>query len=308
MSSVILTNWVGEIGMPIASKHCLQGEDPLHCLVEATKEVERNPKAPFVGVGGLPNMLGEMELDSAVMDGDTLEVGAVGALRGYASAVEVAHQLLKKTPHVLLVSDGAARFARECGIMEAPTLDPSAAQQYRAWKEKHFNSPDIDPSKSRLLDIEDYGDVHDSERDTVVFLMCGSDGRMVGVTATSGWAYKYPGRLGDSPIVGAGLYVDSAYGACACTHTGEMNIRSGTARTVVLAMKHGRSVEEACEEGFYELARLKGGYLGTVVIHAMDPSGNTYVAVNSGEEVDYYLWAEEEQEIKKLQAVRVKSD
>ncbi len=108
---------------------------------------------------------------------------------------------------------------------------------------------------------------------------------------TSGWAWKYPGRLGDSPIIGAGSYADSRYGACACTHTGEMTIRAGTARSVVLYLKVGLSLEDAVYEAAKDLADLETGYLDEVVIHAIDKSGNyKVVGVNSPAAVKYLVW------------------
>ena len=112
---------------------------------------------------------------------------------------------------------------------------------------------------------------------TTVLLCINKQGQLAGGTSTSGWAHKYPGRLGDSPVIGAGLYVDQRYGACACTHTGEMTIRAGTARAVVAAMRFGLSVEEACHEAMADMARLREGFLGSVVIHALSPQGETCV-------------------------------
>jgi len=127
---------------------------------------------------------------------------------------------------------------------------------------------------------------------TVVFLSRDSNGDIAAGTSTSGWAQRYPGRLGDSPVVGAGLYADNRYGACGCTHVGEMAIRACTARSVVLYMKAGASVREACLEAVRDLRLFKGGYLGPVVIHAIDRHGSASV-VSTGLVVrglDYHYW------------------
>ena len=113
------------------------------------------------------------------------------------------------------------------------------------------------------------------------------------VTSTSGWAWKYPGRLGDSPIPGAGFYADSRYGAAACTHTGEMTMRCGTSRSIVLALRLGHSLEDAVKLALEELAELKTGFLAGVVIHAMDASGNHQVVnYRCDDEIRYWYWDE----------------
>jgi L-asparaginase len=130
---------------------------------------------------------------------------------------------------------------------------------------------------------------------TVVFLSKDDKGDIAAGTSTSGWAQRYPGRLGDSPIVGAGLYADNRYGACGCTHVGEMAIRACTARSVVLYMKAGASVREACLEAVRDLRSLKGGYTGPVIIHAMDRHGSTCV-ISTGPVVkglDYFYWGDD---------------
>lgn len=127
--------------------------------------------------------------------------------------------------------------------------------------------------------------------DTTVYLSLDHEQRISSATSTSGWAWKYPGRLGDSPIIGAGSYADSRYGACACTHTGEMTIRAGTARSVVLYLKMGLSVEDAVYEAARDLADLETGYIDEVTIHAIDKNGNyKVVGVNSAEEIRYVVW------------------
>jgi len=128
---------------------------------------------------------------------------------------------------------------------------------------------------------------------TVVYLCLDREGNIAAGTSTSGWAQCYPGRLGDSPVIGAGLYADKRYGACGCTHVGEMTIRACTARSVVQYMKAGAGVREACLEAVRDLRALKGGYLGPVIIHAIDHHGESCV-VSTGPVVkglDYFQWS-----------------
>jgi L-asparaginase len=126
----------------------------------------------------------------------------------------------------------------------------------------------------------------DLSKGTVTFLVRDREGHLCGGVSTSGWAYKYPGRLGDSPVIGAGLYVDNRYGGAACTHTGEMTIRAGTTRSIVLYMKKGATVVEACNEAAADLRELQGGYLGPVIIQAIDKHGETCSVTLGGDEGD----------------------
>ena len=129
-------------------------------------------------------------------------------------------------------------------------------------------------------------------RDTTVFLAHDAAGNICCGTSTSGWGWKYPGRLGDSPIVGAGCYADTRYGAAACTGAGEMTIRCGTARSVVLYMKRGASVADAVLEAAEDMRALQGGLLSRVTIHAIDTRGNhKVVAVNGAGDNVYWLWS-----------------
>ena len=128
-------------------------------------------------------------------------------------------------------------------------------------------------------------------RDTTVYLSADPDRGIHAATSTSGWAWKYPGRLGDSPIPGAGFYADSRYGAAACTHTGEMTMRCATSRTVVLAMKLGYSLGDAVKLAVEELSELSEGFLGGVVIHALDAQGNHEVVnFRCPGDIRYWLW------------------
>jgi N4-(beta-N-acetylglucosaminyl)-L-asparaginase len=132
------------------------------------------------------------------------------------------------------------------------------------------------------------------ERNFDTTIMIASDGRGLSAAAsTSGWPYKHPGRTGDTPIIGAGLYVDSRYGGSCCTHTGEMSTRASTARFVVAQMETGKSSREAVHAAIENLSHLSGGLLRTLVIHAIDRDGNPHVAaVNAGRQIFYQYWEE----------------
>jgi len=201
--------------------------------------------------------------------------------------------VMEKLPHVMLAGAGAARFAREVRAERSGLLTPGARRAYRKWVARR-----VRPEGRRRLEAGPLaGYAWQAGRDiatkgTVVYLAMDMNGNIAAGTSTSGWAYRYPGRLGDSPIVGAGLYADNRHGACGCSHIGEMTIRAGTARAVVLYMKKGATVEEACREALADLGDLKGGFLGPVMIHAMDREGRTCVAANRKMRPRFnaYLW------------------
>lgn len=271
-----------------------QGSAGPDAMVAGIAKVEREARVRSVGYGGWPNMLGEMEFDAGVMDGTTREVGAVGAVPATLPVSALAHEVMKHLPHVMLTGAGARRFATERGFAVDEVLHPDSK---RVWWEKLEQAmspeqraafPDIPlaPLSNTITDPE-------RVRDTTVFLGRDAGANLGVVTSTSGWAWKYPGRLGDSPIPGAGFYADSRYGAAACTHTGEMTMRCGTSRSIVLALRLGHTLEDAVRLAVEELAELKSGFLAGVVIHALDAHGNHQVVnFRCDEEIRYWYWDE----------------
>ena len=271
-----------------------QGGAGIPSMVSGIAKVEREAKVRSVGYGGWPNMLGEMEFDAGVMDGTTRDVGAVGAVPATLPVSALAHEVMQHLPHVMLTGAGARRFATERGFAVDEVLHPDSKRVWWERLQKEMSPeqaaafPDIAlaPLSNTITDPE-------RVRDTTVFL-----GRDVGanigvVTSTSGWAWKYPGRLGDSPIPGAGFYADSRFGAAACTHTGEMTMRCGTSRSIVLALRLGHTLEDAVKLAVEELAELKTGFLAGVVIHAMDAKGNHQVVnYRCDDEIRYWYWDE----------------
>lgn len=293
---MFLTNCEGWPGLE-AAREALESSRPALDVVESgIRPVEAEPSVDSVGRGGSPNLLGEVACDAAIMDGETLRAGSVGYLKDYLHAISVARQVMERLPHVMLVGDGAHRFADEIGAERAEMLTPDARRRYEGWMEKHAPA-DVRGAVSRAALT---GYAWESAKEfgsggTVVFLVRDANGRIAAGASTSGWPMGYPGRLGDTPVVGAGLYADSGCGACACTHTGEMALRAGTPRSVVLYMKAGASVEEACQKAVRDLGALRGGQQGALVIHAIDRDGNACVVTNRdmGEKSSYYRWSEE---------------
>ncbi|EYD74214.1 L-asparaginase [Rubellimicrobium mesophilum DSM 19309] len=289
---LFIANAEGWPGVPTTVRMLREGADSLTALVAGIGEVEAEVRVRSVGRGGWPNMLGEMECDAAVMDGTTREVGAVGAVPHTLHVARLAHEVMKRLPHVMLTGEGARRFASEIGL---PVEDVLLPDSRRVWwerlerelsPEERGRFPDI-PLAPLLRAITDPERV----RDTTVYLSADPARGIHAATSTSGWAWKYPGRLGDSPIPGAGYYADSRHGATACTHTGEMTMRCSTARSIVLALKLGHPLDDAVAMAVEDLAGLKDGFLGGVVIHAVDARGDHRVVnFRCPGEIRYWLW------------------
>ena len=274
---IVIASANGRVGIAEAMRVLRHGGSVLDAVEAGIRPVEDNPEDHTVGYAGLPNLLGEVELDASIMDGRTLRAGAVGALKGCARAITAARRVMEELPHVMLVGEGAARFAREMGLPSADLLTPETE---RIWRDilAEKAPPVYRGERGQYLEnIRRF--VHltaDPERpnETVNFIARDAQGNLATGVSTSGWAWKYPGRLGDSPIIGAGNYADNRYGAAACTGRGEMAIRLCTAHSVVLYLKMGRNLEEAGAQALCDLADLDDPYFGRVSIIAMDSAGN----------------------------------
>jgi N4-(beta-N-acetylglucosaminyl)-L-asparaginase len=291
---LLLANAEAWPGFPLTVDMLKAGAVSLDAMVAGIGRVEAEPKVRSVGYGGWPNMLGVMECDGAVMDGNTRAVGSVGAVPDTLHVAALAHEVMKRLPHVMLTGDGARRFATEIGF---PLDDMLLEDSKRVWRErleKELSTSELEKfPKIPLAPLSRTITDPERVRDTTVFLSADAERGIHAATSTSGWAWKYPGRLGDSPIPGAGFYADSRYGAAACTHTGEMTMRCATARSIVLAMKLGRPLGDAIKLAVDELAELTEGFLGGVVIHAVDAHGNHKVVnFRCQGEIRYWFWEE----------------
>lgn len=255
---IVVTSTNGMVGIRRAMDILRDGGSAIDAVEAATRLVEANPDDHTVGYGGYPNLLGEVELDASIMDGRTLQAGAVGGLKGYKHPISVARRVMSDLPHVLLVGEGAARFAAEAGFEQENLLTDEAAEVYRQGisgalpeDKRDWLTGGIEDNLARLVKL-----TADPERaaGTVNFIAQDRNGDIACAVSTSGWAWKYPGRLGDSPIIGAGNYADNRYGACGCTGWGELAIRCGTARSVVLYQRLGFGLEQACRQAMNDLA------------------------------------------------------
>jgi L-asparaginase len=303
---ILVVNDEGRCGVPETVRRLQQGAAALDALEAGIRLVEADPTVRTVGYNSWPNILGEAELDAAVMDGTTLRTGAVGALAGFHHPISVARQVLERLPHEILVGAGAARFAAE---IAAERIDNVTASSRAAWQrviEAHASKVLRDDwEHAPLAELCQRATDPQLQKGTTVYLAQDAGGGLASGVSTSGWAWKYPGRLGDSPIIGAGSYADTAYGAAACTHTGEMTIRACTARSVVLYMKMGMTVQQAVVEAIGDLRRLRGGLLQGVAVHAIDARGNFSVATTGDIDADYWVWTPELATPERRHATRV---
>jgi len=281
----------GQIGIQEAMRVLRNGGSAVDAVEAGIRLVESNPADHTVGFSGLPNLLGEVELDASLMDGLTLRAGAVGAVKNYEHAISLARKVMEELPHVLLVGGGAERFAREMGFPERTLLTPEAEQVWREIFEGRM--PSVYHDRLPYVDsLRRYARLAvDPERpgETVNFIARDGQGNLAAGASTSGWAWKYPGRLGDSPVIGAGNYADSRYGAAACTGRGEMAMRLCTAHSVVMYLKMGMSLVEAGTQATKDLADLDDPYFGRVSIVAADARGNHAAFSNAPDTTYVYM-------------------
>ena len=289
---VVLTNSVGVAGIQTTVEALLAGRSVLDAIELGIQQVELDPEIHSVGRGGWPNLLGQVELDASIMDGRTLRSGAVGALQGYLHPISVARCVMERLPHVFLVGEGAARFAAEWGMDAGENLTREAREAWEAWQRQHLSPAVLERwPREALTPLAGLTADPIKTHGTTTFIVRGEDGHTACGVSTSGWAWKYPGRLGDSPVIGAGSYADERYGAAACIGQGELTIRAGTSRAVVLYMKTGMTVEEAVREAGRDLDALERDYRGMVTIHAIDREGQHFVMTWGGERPeDYCIW------------------
>ncbi len=214
------------------------GTDPLEAIIAGIGLVEDDPDDMSVGYGGLPNEQGVVELDASAMHGPTHKAGAVAALRNVRNPARVALEVLRRTDHVLLVGQGALEFARAMGFPEQDLLTDKARRAWVRWKQN------LNP-RDDWLDTDQQVDVPFTEG-TIHCSAVNAAGDLGSATSTSGLSYKLPGRVGDSPIVGAGMFLDNDVGAAGATGRGEAVIQSAGSFQVVRHMAEGLGPTEAC--------------------------------------------------------------
>jgi isoaspartyl peptidase/L-asparaginase-like protein (Ntn-hydrolase superfamily) len=276
-----LSTWErpGEKSLAVAVDSFKKGRPLARCLEDGLAAAEDDPEFVAIGRGSLPNADGEIELDASIMDGRDLNCGAVCAMRGILPAIKVARLVMENTPHNMLAGDQARRFAIECGIRPQNLMTARAAEHY----EMYLCSPERAKAYIHTLP--------DNPPDTVTMLGMEDGPHFVAASSTSGLGYKLPGRVGDSPIVGAGIYADDEAGAAGATGWGEDLWKSCVSVRVVDHMRGGLSAQEACTKVIADMVRRRPDTKDRhSIVFALDRNGGHGVGV-VGKKFD--LWVHE---------------
>lgn len=294
---IVLGSTTAEAGMEAAIDILKKGGHALDAVEAGLRLVETAPDVHSVGQDAWPNLLGQHELDASLIDGRTLAAGAVGALHGFIHPISVARRIMEDLPHVFLVGEGAARFAGESGAERGDLMSDEVRQEWARWLQERMSAQEwaawpadkLAPWARLTADPE-------AHHGTVTLMARDSHGDIASGVSTSGWGWKYPGRIGDSPIIGAGNCADNRYGAASCTGFGEMTIRAGTARGVVLYLKTGMPVAQAVHAAIDDLDAAAWFYKGRVTIYAFDRQEQPYVATYNREverESTFLIWQQD---------------
>jgi isoaspartyl peptidase/L-asparaginase-like protein (Ntn-hydrolase superfamily) len=271
---VVIATWAfGRTAVRTALPLLAAGKPALDAALAGAQAVEDDPAVRSVGYGAIGNSVGTVSRDACVMDGKTLDCGAVAGLENVRHAAAVARRVMEKTPHVLLVGDGALWFAIQQGF---PLQTHHTPESVKDWYDRHPDNRNRRGEKGAVPADPSALAVGEDNHDTVTVLALDRDGHLGGVCTTSGLAYKLPGRVGDSPIIGAGLYVDDAAGAAGATGTGEEIIRINASGYMVELMRAGKSPQEACEAAVRRanaLAVRRGKHPPSVAFLALDRQG-----------------------------------
>lgn len=281
------------------------GGDTLEAVVAGVKIVEDDPRDSSVGYGGLPNEEGDVELDASVMHGPSRRAGAVASLRYIRNPASVAKLVLERTDHLLLVGEGAFRFAIKHGFRKEELLTESSRQAWLAWRESLNPADGWGPSPLRTageqgrkvaaaglskeeIALNDWiaEKLRHRQTGTINCLAINAAGDISGVTTTSGLAWKIPGRVGDSPLIGSGLYVDNEVGAAGSTGRGEECIYINGSHTIVENMRRGMSPTDAAMDAIKRISHRYGDNLTELAKFSI----NFYAINKRGEHGGASLW------------------
>lgn len=261
-SPVILSTWKHGLEANEAAWEKLKtGGSALDAVEVGVMVTESDENNHSVGLGGLPDRDGNVTLDACIMNHES-ECGAVAYLKNIENPISVARKVMEDTPHVMLVGDGAEEFAYSKGFQKTNLLTEKAKTQWKKWKESQNQ---VKPP------------INHENHDTIGLLALDKNGNLSGACTTSGWAYKLPGRVGDSPLIGAGLFVDNEVGAACATGMGEAVIRIAGSHTVVELMRQGYSPQKACEMAVKRIQQkhkdLTGLQVGFIALNKAGESG-----------------------------------
>ena len=252
------------------------GGSLLDAIEKGINVVEDDPNVTTVGYGGYPNAEGEVELDAGIMDGTTHRAGAVFNLHKIKNPISVARLVMEKTQHTQLAGEGALRFAIEMGYEPMQLLTPRSLEAWLQWRNT--------PNHQTFWIDEDH---HDT-----IGMVAANGGKVAAGCSTSGLAWKIPGRVADSPIVGCGYYADDAAGAASATGDGDVMTNYVTSKHIVEKMAEGQSPQEACRDLMRYMARRASGLRTDMYcVIAISPSGEIgALSMNSAQPLHYALW------------------
>lgn len=254
----------------------IQGGRALDAVEKGVRVSELDPKVTSVGYGGYPDRNGIVTLDACIMD-EQGDCGSVTFLRHIKNPISVARMVMEKTPHVMLSGEGALQFALANGFEKEELLTDAARRDWEEWKKSNANLP---------VDLHNH--------DTISLLAIDEKGDLSGACTTSGMAFKYHGRVGDSPIIGAGLFVDNEIGAAGATGVGEVVMKTLGSHTIVENMRHGLSPQEACEEAVHRaLKKVPDARNQPIYYIALNKKGE-FGAYGTNANFNYALYTEKE--------------
>jgi N4-(beta-N-acetylglucosaminyl)-L-asparaginase len=238
---IVISTWNNVRANDAAWKVLSEGGRALDAVEKGAMVPEADPKDTSVGYGGLPDRDGKVTCDASIMD-DKSNCGSVAFVQGFMHVISIARAVMEKTPHVMLVGKGAEQFALAQGYKKQNLLTKESEKKWKEW-----------------LATSEYKPFHQpGQHDTIGILALDNNGALAGACTTSGMAYKLHGRVGDSPIIGAGLYVDGEIGAATASGVGEEMIRIAGSHTIVELMRNGRTPQQACEEAIQRVVKKHG--------------------------------------------------
>lgn len=278
---IVLSTWRHGIAANAKAWAVLQAKGSvLDAVEQGVALVESDFTNRSVGLGGLPDRDGVVTLDACIQDHDS-RAGAVAFIQRFEHPISIARAIMERTPHVMLAGDGAEKWALENGFTQREVDLPEVRKAYEEW----LKTSEYEP----IANIENH--------DTIGMIALDATGRLAGSCTTSGMAYKIHGRVGDSPIIGAGLFVDGDVGAACATGVGEMMIRTSGCHTVVELMRQGFSPDDACREAVLRILQKHPGQKGMQVgFLALDKNGD-HGAWSAYEGFNYALTTSERAEL-----------
>ena len=259
---LVIATWNTPLAVATAAKILQNGGSALDAVEQGCRIEEANEKGQSVGKGGLPDRDGDVTLDACIMNSEG-DYGAVLGVKNIMHVVSVARKVMEDTPHVMLVSEGAEQFAVSKGFEREDLLTEASKKAWEEWKKESNYQP--------LINIENH--------DTIGMLAIDKYGDISGGCTTSGLAYKMAGRVGDSPIIGSGLFIDNQVGGATATGMGEEVLKTVGSFLIVELMKQGKSPQEACEEAILRIVTKNDNYKKFQV---------GYIAINKKGETGYY--------------------